>query len=98
MAERQLGRSLTPDQLSEQLDGLASPNTLRRWAKQGKIPGAFRVGNKYFFARNTAAWLIKDLSAWGGGGKPIGTVPKDGSDTNGTVTPSSAEIRNAREQ
>jgi hypothetical protein len=86
MPERQLGRSITADQLSDQLDNLVSPHTLRKWARQGRVPGAFKIGRNLYFARNTASWLIRDLSIYGGAGLPIG-IPKEGSTVDGYITP-----------
>jgi hypothetical protein len=86
MPTRQLGRSITADELSDQLDGLVSPHTLRKWARQGRVPGSFKLGHAVYFARNTAAWLIRDQSPYGGAGLPIGAVPKEGTDLNGTAS------------
>jgi len=85
VAERRLSRSLTAQEVSAQLDGLVSPKVLTRWAREGRVPGAFKLGHRTFFAHNTALWLVQDLSTMGGAGYAI-TVPRDGSQ-NGLVRP-----------
>jgi hypothetical protein len=81
---RRLDRSLTAEQVADELGGLMSAHSLRRLARAGRIPGAFRLGGRYFFAGNTAAWLTTDLSAVGGAGLMI-RAPKEGTDSNGTT-------------
>jgi hypothetical protein len=82
MPPRHLDRSLTAEQVSDQLGGLMSAHSLRRLARQGRVPGSFKLGGRYFFAVNTALWLVTDMSELGGAGQMI-TVPKEG--TNGHV-------------
>jgi hypothetical protein len=83
MPARRLDRSLTAQQVADQLGGLLSANTLVRLARQGKIPGAFRLGGRTFFAYNTAMYLIRDLSDTSPAGYAI-TIEKEG--TNGHQT------------
>jgi len=52
---------LDAQELSEQLGGQVSPHTLRKWARQGRIAGAVRIGHKVLFDRRTAGWIIEDL-------------------------------------
>jgi hypothetical protein len=86
--QRHLGRSITADQLSDQLDNLVSPHTLRKWARQGRIPGSFKLGHAVYFPRNAAAWLVRDQSMYGGAGLPIGAISKEeGTRINGTGHP-----------
>jgi len=85
MPTRRFGSSLTADEVSAQLEGLLSAHALRKRARQGLVPGAFKVGHHVFFARNTAAWLVRDLSTTGGAGLAI-TAPKEES-ANGYFQP-----------
>jgi hypothetical protein len=74
---KRFGSSLTAQEVCEQLDGLMSTHTLLKRARQGQVPGAFKVGARVYFARNTAAWLVTDLSVGGGAGLAITTAKED---------------------
>ena len=76
MPTRQLGRCITAEEVSDQLDNLVSAHTLRKWARQGRIPGTFKLGHAVYFPRNAAAWLVRDQSPWGGAGYPIRPDPQ----------------------
>ena len=49
------------------------------------VPGAFKIGNRVYFATNTALWLTQDLSAAAPAGYAI-TAPKENS-ANGYLQP-----------
>lgn len=85
MRTRRFASSLTATEVADQLDGLISAHALRKRARAGLIPGAFKVGDRVYFARNTAAWLTRDLSTMGGAGLAI-TAPKEDS-ANGYIQP-----------
>jgi hypothetical protein len=86
MPPRRLGSSLTAAEVCDALENLVTPHLLLRWARQGRIPGAFKIGHRVFFSRNTAAWLIRDLSTTGAAGYAI-TIPREGSDVDGYYKP-----------
>lgn len=62
---RQWATALTAEQVCDQLGGLLDPHVLRKWARAGRVPGAFRIGRRVWFARNTASWLVVDMGAPG---------------------------------
>lgn len=87
MPTRRLDRSKTAEQVSDELGGLMTPNGLLKRARKGLVPGAFKVGDRVWFAPNTASWLLVDLSTAGGAGLAI-NVPKEGSTVDGYYKPS----------
>ena len=46
------------------LDNMVTPRDLQRWARQGRIPGAVKIGPKTIrFDRKAVLALVRDLSA-----------------------------------
>ena len=86
MPQRQLETALSAEDVVEQLGGLITTHTLRKWARQGKVPGAFKIGHKVFFARNTAMWLLQDMSASTPAGYAI-REPRPGTDNGWSQPP-----------
>jgi len=56
-----LAHMIDATELSEQLGGQISAHTLRKWAREGKLAGAVRLGHKVLFDRRSAAWIVEDL-------------------------------------
>jgi hypothetical protein len=56
-----LARMIDAQQLSEQLGGQITPHTLRKWARQGRVAGAVRLGHKVLFDARSASWIVEDL-------------------------------------
>jgi hypothetical protein len=84
---RQLHRhSKTAQEVSDELGGLLSAHEIRKLARRGKIPGAFKLSGRVYFATNTATWLIRDLSSTGAAGYAI-TIPREGTDVDGFYKP-----------
>jgi hypothetical protein len=70
-------RYVTADEASVMLDGLISARLLRRWAREGRIVGAVRIGPKQVrFDRRFIPSLIRDLSAQPGEAPP-GEAPPE---------------------
>jgi hypothetical protein len=86
MPTRRLGSSLTAAEVCDALENLITPHALLRRARKGLIPGAFKIGHRVYFSRNTAAWLVTDLSPTGGAGLAI-TVHKECTTVDGYYKP-----------
>jgi hypothetical protein len=83
-----LSRMISATQLSEQLGGQLSPHCLRKLARQGRISGATRIGNKILFDSRTAGWMIEPLDLMPAPRvAPTALMPKEGTDLNGTAQP-----------
>jgi hypothetical protein len=57
-------RYVSAKEAAAMLDNLVTPRDLQRWARQGRIPGAVKVGPKTVrFDRRSVLELVRDLSA-----------------------------------
>lgn len=50
---------LTPQEVAEQIG--VKPQTVVLWIKNGKLP-AFKIGSRYYIAKETADGLIKRIN------------------------------------
>lgn len=63
LATSHLERMIDARTLSKQLGGKVTFHTLVRWARQGKVPGALLLSNRWWFDSRSAAWILTQAGA-----------------------------------
>jgi hypothetical protein len=58
-----LERMIDAHTLSRQLGGKVTHHALVRWARQGRLPGAILLANRWLFDARSASWILSNAGA-----------------------------------